>query len=766
MRTTDRLTLAVAFAMLLGSASLMPLTQDRGFLVLGAATILLIEAISLAGRRLRLPGLAVHLIQALALLVIAVSLGLYSMPAGTRSLGHLVALWRDSILVVRVQVAPMAAHPGVRWLMVLLLGIVTIIADMLVVSLLSPAWILAPLLTLYLIPALALTHDVSWWIFALLGLGWLGVLLADGINENATWTRNLSDDSAEHPHSSLGAARLAAMLGIPALALSLAAGSLLPRIGDLDIQSSRPRGSGPIQMADPTLDLSKNLNLPVDRVVLTYKADQPLYLRTASLTVVDAGGWHMAPVQLTDGALPVAPGMTQPGKQVTAEVSVKDLGGEYLPAPYAPQSYDVDGHWRFDPLSLAIISTEDTNRSDAIRGKDYKVTSLLNDPGAENFTLAEVGTPPDAKTTTAVPKDVPKAITDLTSEWTKGATTPVLKAAAIQRQLTDPRVFTYSTTAPPGDGFDVLTNFLTKDHSGYCVHYASAMALMARIEGIPARVSVGFLPGTKVDDHYEVKASDMHAWPELYFKDYGWVRFEPTARIAAPPEWSIVNDQVKPLPSSSASAAGTTTKTATAKPSASTKASASTSAAPGTGTTTTPTNWAKVFGWTLGAIGIVLLMLVPALVRALTRRRRLDHAAGGLERVEGAWAEVRDTVRDLGGRWPVGTPREVHTSLADLRTEGFPDEADEAMGRLVLATERARYARSLGEVGDVADDARTVREALLQSVGRGQRLAALLAPTSLMVRLGEALSSTRHESDRLSSDDDEAPLAPGAIDRD
>ena len=238
------------------------------------------------------------------------------------------------------------------------------------------------------------------------------------------------------------------------------------------------------------------------------------------------------------------------------------------------------------------------------------------------------------------------------------------------------------------------------------------------------------------------------------------------ARIAAPPEWSIVNDQVKPLPSSSASAAGTTTKTATAKPSASTKASASTSAAPGTGTTTTPTNWAKVFGWTLGAIGIVLLMLVPALVRALTRRRRLDHAAGGLERVEGAWAEVRDTVRDLGGRWPVGTPREVHTSLADLRTEGFPDEADEAMGRLVLATERARYARSLGEVGDVADDARTVREALLQSVGRGQRLAALLAPTSLMVRLGEALSSTRHESDRLSSDDDEAPLAPGAIDRD
>lgn len=759
MRPSDRLGIAVTIAMLLGMASLVPLTQDRTFLALGAALVVLLEAVSVVARRLRLPSVGVHLLQLLVLLAVAVGLGLYSLPAGSRSVTGLPQLWTDSVLVVRAQVAPMAAHAGVRWVMVLLIGLVTLIADALVASLATPAWVLAPLLTMYLIPALALEHDVAWWAFVLLGLGWLVVLVTDGINENAGWTRNIAEDTAEHTHSSLGAVRLATLLGVPALALALGVGTLMPRLGSLDIQSSRPRGTGPLQMADPTLDLAKNLNLPVDRVVLTYKAAQPLYLRTASMSVVDAKGWHMAPVELSDGALPVPPGLTKPGKRVRAEVSVKDIGGEYLPAPYAPQAQDAEGRWRHDPLSLAIISTEDTNRTEAIRNKSYTVDALLNDPTAEDFTLAEVGTPPDAKTTTAVPRDVPKAITDLTSEWTKDATTPVLKAAAIQRHLTDPRVFTYSTTAPPGDGFDVLTNFLTKDHAGYCVHYAASMALMARIEGIPARVSVGFLPGEKVGDHYEVKASNMHAWPELYFKDYGWVRFEPTARIAAPPEWTIVNAQVKPLPSASASV-GTSTQRATTLPSSSAKPSAKPSAPVATTTTSTGFPWRQVLGWTATALGVLCLLLVPAVVRAMARRRRLDHASGGVERVEGAWAEVRDTVRDLGHSWPVGTPREVHHLLsADL-----DDEAGEALERLALATERARYARTLGEVDDVAGDARTVRSHLLAGATRSQRTAALLLPASLAVRTQERLGSGRARPS--TSDDDEQPLAPGAIDRD
>ena len=67
------------------------------------------------------------------------------------------------------------------------------------------------------------------------------------------------------------------------------------------------------------------------------------------------------------------------------------------------------------------------------------------------------------------------------------------------------------------------------------------MAMMARVVGIPSRVSVGFLPGDRDGDSWEVSIRDMHAWPELYFAGYGWVRFEPTPAsvTGAAPSWTV-----------------------------------------------------------------------------------------------------------------------------------------------------------------------------------------------------------------------------------
>ena len=739
MRTTDRLALAVAAAMVLGTASLTPLTVDRSFWWMSALLVCLVQAVSLVGRHLAVPAWLVHLLQLAVVLAVGIGLGLSSLPEGQRSLGQLLTLWNEAVIHIRMETAPMSPTPGVRWLMVVLVGLVTILADMLVISLLSPAWMLAPLLTLYLVPSLALDEDLRWPLFVLLGAAYLGVLAVDGINANASWSRNIGSDSAAKPHSTSTALRLAGLVAVPALVLALLLGTALPRLGSLDIESARPRGSGPLQMADPGIDMSKNLNLPVDRVVLTYTGDQPLYLRTASLTVVDADGWHMAPVQLSDGALPVPPGLQQSGKQVSTRVSVRDLGGEYLPAPYAPQSFQAAGRWRYDPLSLTILSTEDKERGEAIRNLTYDVTSTLNDPGAENFTLAQPGTPPDNAVTSKVPADVPKPILDITHQVTKDASTPVLKAAAIQSYLADPRNFAYSTTAPPGDGFDVLVNFLTKDKAGYCVHFASAMALMARIEGIPSRVSVGFLPGEKVGDHFEVKATNMHAWPELYFEGYGWVRFEPTSRVASAPEWSLVNDQVRPLPSASASGGSSSVR-----PSASPSASPSPSAAASTPAAAPVSDqgglpWGRILAWAAGLAGILLLLALPAIVRAVVRNRRLTRSGTGHARVQRAWGELRDSLVDHGHRWPAGTPREVADEVDPL----FSDQGSEALGRLSMAVERSRYARDLGEVGDPASEVRLLRADLATDASAGERLLALLLPRSLWARIEGRLAAAR-----------------------
>ena len=67
---------------------------------------------------------------------------------------------------------------------------------------------------------------------------------------------------------------------------------------------------------------------------------------------------------------------------------------------------------------------------------------------------------------------------------------------------------------------DPLSNFLVS-RTGYCVQFASAFVMAARLKGIPARMAIGFLPGTSEDSSYTVRATDAHAWPELWFPDAG-----------------------------------------------------------------------------------------------------------------------------------------------------------------------------------------------------------------------------------------------------
>ena len=64
--------------------------------------------------------------------------------------------------------------------------------------------------------------------------------------------------------------------------------------------------------------------------------------------------------------------------------------------------------------------------------------------------------------------------------------------------------------------------------TGYCQHFAGAMALMLRLLGIPARVAAGFVPGHYQDDFWQVTDHDAHTWVEVWFRGYGWLPFDPT----------------------------------------------------------------------------------------------------------------------------------------------------------------------------------------------------------------------------------------------
>lgn len=131
-----------------------------------------------------------------------------------------------------------------------------------------------------------------------------------------------------------------------------------------------------------------------------------------------------------------------------------------------------------------------------------------------------------------LPNTFPQRVKDLARQVVTeaDATSPFDQASALERWLRANIVYNEKIPGPaPGqDGVDYL---LFESRAGYCDYYASAMATMARSLGIPARVVIGYARGQFEPEGnvYRVRERDAHSWVEVFFPDYGWIEFEPTA---------------------------------------------------------------------------------------------------------------------------------------------------------------------------------------------------------------------------------------------
>lgn len=120
----------------------------------------------------------------------------------------------------------------------------------------------------------------------------------------------------------------------------------------------------------------------------------------------------------------------------------------------------------------------------------------------------------------------------LADELTAPFDNPFDKAIAVRNYLRDTIAYNDQIQAPP-PGVDPVHYVLFVNQEGYCNYYASAMVLMLRSQGIPARMVAGYAQG-KYDPErkmYRVVASNAHTWVEVYFPQYGWIQFEPTAAL-------------------------------------------------------------------------------------------------------------------------------------------------------------------------------------------------------------------------------------------
>ncbi|WP_155884973.1 transglutaminaseTgpA domain-containing protein [Actinomadura flavalba] len=781
-----QMTIMAVLATLAGTAGLYPLFTSRSWFWYGLGAVLCVAAGSAAVRYFRLPavvGVAGGLGALLLYLTVLFTpgqalLGVVPTPGSLRALGAVAnAGWQG----VNQYAAPVPPVKGILMLTAAGVGLVAVLVDLLAVWLRRAAPAGLPLLAMYSVPAAVRDDSVSWLAFGVGALGYLMLLTSDAREQVGGWGRAVEParrtedvpyagetaDAAPRVRSAalaasgrrIGAGAVAVALVVPLVVPGLRPGGWFG-LGDGDGNG----GSRTVTTPDPLVSLKRELTRQDDSVVLTYRTreEDPDYLRLYALDRFDGDRWTYNALEstgrdrLTSGRLPAPPGLADgvPTRDVRTVVDVRPEVRRmtFLPVPYAPTRVSVKGEWRVHPPSLMVYSLRDS-----AGGRSYTVDSRRALPTARD--LAGGGSsPPDVVAHyTSYPRSVPPAVRRLADQVTRGATSAYAQAVALQRWFTETGGFVYDLSAPsPQHGSDLVA-FLLNSKRGYCEQFAASMALMARILGIPARVAMGYTAGTRTTgDRWTVRSRDAHAWPELYFPGTGWVRFEPTPAGATgqgtavtPPYSTQAQAQAPETPE---------TRGGEDDPAAEEEAEASPSAAPAQrddlpGDTSAPETRedGAPYGWMLAGALVVLLLAAPMVARALLRRRRwaaVDPSSSGsggprsrrtaaepvpADAAHAAWREMRADALDHGLAWPSSdTPRAAARRL----TESLHlDEASaQALGRIAMAEERARYARAAVRVPPsvLRGDVHTVRAAFSQNVTRRARWRArLLPPTTV-----------------------------------
>jgi transglutaminase-like putative cysteine protease len=196
--------------------------------------------------------------------------------------------------------------------------------------------------------------------------------------------------------------------------------------------------------------------------------------------------------------------------------------------------------WRSQPMrNLAAASFDPLLGADMVGGllapasgyvQKYTAESILANVSEADLRAAPPSIPAwVSQRYLQLPDTVPERVRALARDLTANAPTPFDQALAIETYL---RKFPYTLNVPaPPINQDAADYFLFDLKRGYCDYYATAMTVLARAAGLPARLVIGYASGTydPYTAQYVVRRADSHAWTEIYFTGIGWIQFEPTA---------------------------------------------------------------------------------------------------------------------------------------------------------------------------------------------------------------------------------------------
>lgn len=202
----------------------------------------------------------------------------------------------------------------------------------------------------------------------------------------------------------------------------------------------------------------------------------------------------------------------------------------YLPEDILPTPTPLPGGGERAVVSPPVDISRLFGRLQLDEGQSYTVVSAISKADVESLRAAGDAYPDWVRERyLQLPEELPQRVRDLALEITAPYDNPYDKAAALEDYLRE-IPYNEEIAAPPPDQ-DGVDYFLFSVREGYCDYYASAMVVMARAVGIPARIAAGYSQGEYQEEEgfYRVKERDAHAWVEVFFPRYGWVEFEPTA---------------------------------------------------------------------------------------------------------------------------------------------------------------------------------------------------------------------------------------------
>lgn len=590
---------------------------------------------------------------------------------------------------IAVGIVPVVPTPEILFLITGAFGLVTVVVYLAAVPIGAPAAAGVPLLAVFAVPA-ALSDTLLPWPAMVSACAGFGLLLIARDGGGRQWPGGI-----------------AIVAGATAIALAVGALGLVGTAGRFNGTGSGTGNGGAIGL-NPFTALRGQLtqNEPTELFQVS-DLPQPTYMRALTLrSFVPGSGWE--PSRPAPG--PTLPGQVAPDPGAAGhvvDVSVTNVGFRdyWLPLFGSPVSIDAlpGGQWTFDARSGTAFTAQP-------RHDGWQQRAALSEPTADQLRSATGTGSPGQDYLDA--RAVDPRVVALARDITAGRADAFDKAMALQNYFTGPATqFHYNLQTKPGDGDDALVEFLTVGKQGYCEQFASAMAVMLRTVGVPARVAVGFTGGRELNGYRSITTADAHAWVEAWFPGYGWMTFDPTPLTDGR---TITPSYVTQAEAQEAAAAGTSTAAAVPTDTPQSRPTAdqpTPTSAPTDGAAANSRDRglpAALVGALTGLLASLVVAATPTALRMRARRQRLAAVAGGGPGAAGAaWAELQAESADRGV--PTRESDTVRAAARRLvRGHGLDDPAQDGLRMIVSAVEASWYGGAHPSAGELDDAVRRV----------------------------------------------------------